>query len=160
MKVASWSNRIQELNTKSTLIEDIYWFVAFGIEILIKSSMVVSLMSISLLISLAHLPASSNLLKTQRGSIIWIPALRRQGTSHLLSFRGKVYLKKETDVFLKRLSKKLADKWHRLYAQTSSFVKTCFTISLASAKNRRLRGSRIMTRKISHRVDWGNGAGF
>jgi len=68
-------------------------------------------------------------------------------------------LGKEADTFLKRLSKKLADKWRRPYSQTVSFVKTRFAISLVRAKNRCIRGSRIPTGKISYRVDWEDGAG-
>ena len=82
----------------------------------------------------------------------------RHFTPFVVSCEG--LLGREADVFLKRLSQKLADKWHRPYAQTSSFVKTRFAISLVRAKNRCLRGSRIMTRKISHRVDWEDGAGL
>ena len=69
-------------------------------------------------------------------------------------------LGKEADVILKRLSKNLADKWYRPYSQTLSFVKTRFAISLVRAKNRYFRGSRIMTSKIFHRVDWEDGAGL
>ena len=53
---------------------------------------------------------------------------------------------------------KLAEKWHRPYSQTVSFVKTHFAISLIRAKNRCLRGSRIPTGRISHGVDWEDGA--
>ena len=55
---------------------------------------------------------------------------------------------------------KLAEEWHRPYSQTLSFVKICFAISLVRAKNRCLRGSRIPTGRISHRVDWEDGAGL
>ena len=61
---------------------------------------------------------------------------------------------------LKRLSKKLADKWRRPYSQTVSFVKTRFAISLVRAKNQCIRGSRIPTGRISHRVDWEDVAGL
>ena len=64
------------------------------------------------------------------------------------------------DVFLKRLSMKLAEKWRRPYSQTVSFVKTRFAISLVRAKNRCFRGSRIPRGRISHRVDWEDGAGL
>ena len=69
-------------------------------------------------------------------------------------------LGKEADTFLKRLSKKLADKWRRPYSQTVSFVKTRFAISLVRAKNQCIRGSRIPTGRISHRVDWEDGSGL
>ena len=69
-------------------------------------------------------------------------------------------LGKEADVFFKRLSMKLAEKWHRPYSQTVSFVKTRFAISLVRAKNRCFRGSIIPTERISHRVDWEDGAGL
>ena len=58
---------------------------------------------------------------------------------------------KIADVFLKRLSMKLAEKWH---------VKTRFAISLIRAKNSCLRGSRIPTGRILHRVSWEDGAGL
>ena len=68
---------------------------------------------------------------------------------------------KEADGFLKKtLQFFLADKWHRPYAQTLSFVKIRFAISLVRAKNRSFRGSRIMTGTISYRVDWENGVGL
>ena len=54
----------------------------------------------------------------------------------------KVLIRKEADVFLKRLSMKLAKIWHRPYS-----------------KNRCLRGSRIPTGRISHGVDWEDGVG-
>ena len=41
---------------------------------------------------------------------------------------------KEANVFLKRLSMKLAEKWHRPYSQTVRFVKHRF-VSLPRAKN-------------------------
>ena len=66
-------------------------------------------------------------------------------------------LRKEAGVFLKRLSMKLAEKWHRPYSQTVSFVKTRFAISLVRAKNGCLRGSRIPTGRLSHRVTWKDG---
>ena len=52
---------------------------------------------------------------------------RRHFTPFVVSCEG--ILGKEANVFLKRLSKNLADKWHRPYAQTLSFVKTRFAIS-------------------------------
>ena len=45
-----------------------------------------------------------------------------------------ILLGKEANVFLKRLSIKLAEKWHRPYFQTVSFVKTRFAISFGSSK--------------------------
>jgi len=83
---------------------------------------------------------------------------RRHFTPFVVSCEG--LLGKEADVFLKRLSTKIADKWHRLYSQTISFVKARFAISLVRAKNRCFRGSRIPTGRISHRVDWEDGAGL
>ena len=55
----------------------------------------------------------------------------------------EVLLGKEVDLFLKRLSMKIAEKGHRPYSQTVSFVKPRFTISLVRTKNRCLRGSII-----------------
>ena len=55
------------------------------------------------------------------------------------------------------ISMKLAEKWHWSYSQTVSFVKTRFAISLVRAKNRCLRGSRIPTGRLSHRVTWKDG---
>ena len=78
-------------------------------------------------------------------------AQRRHFISCVVSCEGM--LGKEDDVFLKILSKTLADKWH----QTLSFVKTRFAISIVRAKNKCFRGSRIKTSKISHRVDWEDG---
>ena len=69
-------------------------------------------------------------------------------------------LGKEADVFLKNLAKKLAKKWERPYSRTIAFVRTRFAISMVRAKNRCLRGSRIMTNSISRRVDWEDGAGL
>jgi len=85
-------------------------------------------------------------------------AQRRLFTPFVVSCEG--FLGKEADVFLKRLSMKLAEKWHRPYSQTVSFVKTRFAISLVRAKNRCFRGSRIPAGRISHRVDWKDGAGL
>ena len=78
---------------------------------------------------------------------------RRHFTPFVVSCEG--LLGKEADVFFKRLSMKLAEKWHRPYSQTVSFVKTRFAISLVRAKNRCIRGSRIC-----HRVDWDDGVGL
>ena len=83
---------------------------------------------------------------------------RRHFTPFVVSCEG--LLGKEEDLCLKRLSMKLAEKWHRSYSQTVSFVKTRFAISLVRAKNRRFRGSRIPTGRISHRVDWEDRAGL
>ena len=83
---------------------------------------------------------------------------RRNFTPFVDSCEG--LLGKEADVFLKRLSMKLAEKWHRPYSQTVSFVKTRFAISLVRAKNRCFRGSRILTGRISHSVDWEERAGL
>ena len=83
---------------------------------------------------------------------------RRHSTPFEVSCEG--LLGKEADVFLKRLSMKLAEKWHRPYSQTVSFVKTRFAISLVRAKNRCIRGSRIPTGIICNRVDWDDGAGL
>jgi len=85
-------------------------------------------------------------------------AQRLHFTPFLVSYEG--LLGKEADVFLKRLAMKVAEKWHRPYSQTVSFVKTRFAISLVRAKNRCLRGSRIPTGRISYRVDWEDGAGL
>ena len=82
---------------------------------------------------------------------------RRLFTPFVVSCEG--LFGKEADVFLKRLSMKLAEKWYRPYSQTVSFVKTRFAISLVRAKNRCFLGSRIPTGRISHRVDWEDGAG-
>ena len=83
---------------------------------------------------------------------------RRLFTPFVVSCDG--LLGKGADVFLKRLSMKLAKKWHRSYSQTVSFVMTRFDISLVRAKNRCFRGSRIPTEIISHGVDWKDGAGL
>ena len=69
-EVTNWSNPIQELNTKSTLIEGIYWFVAVAIWILIVSSIFALLMAISLLILLANLPVPPNLQRMQKGKYL------------------------------------------------------------------------------------------
>ena len=83
---------------------------------------------------------------------------RRHFTPFVVSCEG--LLGKEADVFLKRLAIKLAEKWHRPYSQTVSFVKTRFSISLVRAKKPCLRGSRIPTGRISYRVNWEDGAGL
>ena len=85
-------------------------------------------------------------------------AQRRHFTPFAVSY--ECMLGKEVYVFLKRLSMKLAEKWHMPYSQTVSFVKTRFAISLVRAKNRCFRGSRIPTGRISHRVDWEDGTGL
>ena len=64
---------------------------------------------------------------------------RRYFTPFVVSCEG--LLGKEADTFLKRLSKKLADKWRRPYSQAVNFVKTRFAISLVRAQNRCIRGS-------------------
>ena len=83
---------------------------------------------------------------------------RRHFTPFVVSYEG--LLKKEVDTFLKRLSKKLADKWRRPYSQVVSFVKTRFAISLVRSKNRCIRGSIISTGRILYRDDWKDGAGL
>ena len=83
---------------------------------------------------------------------------RRHFTPSVVSCEG--IFGKEANVFLKRLSKNLADQWYRAYAHTLNFVDSRFAISLVRAKNRCFRGLRIMTNKISHRVDWEDSAGL
>ena len=83
---------------------------------------------------------------------------RRLFTPFVVSCEG--LLGKEVDTFWKSLSKKLVDKWRRPYSQIVSFIKTCFAIMLLCTKNRCIRGSRIPTGRISHRVDWEDGAGL
>ena len=85
-------------------------------------------------------------------------AQRRHFTSCVVSCEGMHW--KEDDVLLKILSKKLADKGYQPYSQTLSFVKTRFAISIVRAKKKCFRGSRIMTSKISHHVDWEDGGGL
>ena len=87
-----------------------------------------------------------------------LPQAEKLFTPFVVSCEG--LLGKEAGTFLKRLSKKLADKWRRPYSQAVSFVKTRFAISLVRAKNRCIRGSRIPTGRISHRVDWEDVAGL
>ena len=64
------------------------------------------------------------------------------------------------NIFKKRLSMRLAEKWKQPYSQTVSFVRTRFLIALVRAKNRCLRGSRVLTKRISNKIDWEDGAGL
>ena len=83
---------------------------------------------------------------------------RRHFTPFVVSCEGM--MGREANSFIRRLSKRLSKKWFRPYSKTVSFVRTRFAISLVRAKNRCLRGSRIMTDSISRRVDWEDGAGL
>ena len=157
MKATSSLNLKQECHVESTLIETISSYEASATETPIASQMFASVMLLRLLTGLVNLPAWYNLLRTTKKKYLE-PCVeqRRHFTRFVVSCEG--LLGKEADVFLKRLSMKLAEKWHRPYSQTVSFVKTRFAISFVRAKNRCLRGSRIPTGRISHRVDWEDGA--
>ena len=83
---------------------------------------------------------------------------RRHFTPFVVSCEGM--MGREADSFIRCLSKRLSKKWFRPYSKIVNFVRTRFAISLVRAKNRCLRGSRIMTDSISKRVDWEDGAGL
>ena len=67
---------------------------------------------------------------------------------------------READAFIRRLALRLSKKWHRPYSRTVSFIRSRFAISLVRAKNRCLRGSRIMADAISRRIEWEDVAGL
>ena len=100
-----------------------------------------------------------NIPRTQRKDSVWMSALSREGALHPLSYLVKVFLEKKRISFT-RLTMKLAEKCHRPYYQTVSFVKSRFAVSLVRTKKRCIRGSTISTNRISHRVDWEDGAGL
>ena len=67
---------------------------------------------------------------------------------------------REAKNFMKRLSMRLAEKWKQPYSQTVSFVRTRFYIALVRAKNRCFCGFRVLTKRISNKIDWEDGDGL
>ena len=86
-------------------------------------------------------------------------ALSREGAIHPLSYLVKVFLEKKRILFT-RLTMKLAEKCHQPYYQTISFIKSRFTVFFVRTKKRCFRGSTFSTNRISHSVDWEDGAGL
>ena len=61
---------------------------------------------------------------------------------------------------MKRLAKKLADKWNRPCSSTIGLLRTRFAINLVRSKNRCIRGARTPCDLMSHKLDREDGAGF
>ena len=61
---------------------------------------------------------------------------------------------------MKRLAKKLADKWRRPYSSTVGLLRTRFAINLVKSKHCCIRGARTSLDFISHKLDWEDGAGL
>lgn len=70
----------------------------------------------------------------------------------------RIMMGKEANTFIRRLAQCLSKKWHRPYSRNVGFIRSRFAISLVRAKNRCLRGSRVMSNSISRRIDWDDGA--
>lgn len=83
---------------------------------------------------------------------------RRHFTPFVVSCEG--LFGKEADFFMKRLAKKLADKWKRPYSTTISLLRTRFAINLVRSKNRCIRGARSSVTSMSFPIDWEDGAGL
>ena len=83
---------------------------------------------------------------------------RRHFTPFAVSCEGM--FGREASFFMKRLAKKLADKWNRPYSNTISLLKTRFAINLVRSKQRCIRGARTSLDLISHKFDWEDGAGL
>ena len=79
-------------------------------------------------------------------------------TSFVVSCEG--LLGKEASTFLQGLSKRLSDKWNLPYYTTISFVRARFSIALVRAKNRFIRGSRILSSYVSQEINWEDGTGL
>ena len=65
----------------------------------------------------------------------------------------------EANNLIKQLAKKLAEKWSLHYSQICGLIRARVSIAIARATHLCLRGSRNSARKISHRVQWDDGAG-
>jgi len=83
---------------------------------------------------------------------------RRHFTPFVVSCEG--LFGKEASFFMKRLGKKLADKWRRPYSSTISLLRTRFAINLVRSKHRCIRGARTSLDFISQKLDWEDGAGL
>ena len=77
---------------------------------------------------------------------------RRHVCPFVVSCEGMIG--REANIFMKRLSMRLVKKWKQPYSQTVSFVRIRFPIALVRAKNRYIRGSRVLTKRISNKIDW------
>jgi hypothetical protein len=83
---------------------------------------------------------------------------RRHFSPFVVSTDG--LLGREASCFAKRLSQKLAIKWHRPLSHVTGYVKTRLSIAIIRATHLCLRGSRIPTHKMSRQPLWEDGAGL
>ena len=102
--MANGSNSIQELNAKSILIEEIYWFLAFGIGILIEI-IDVRIVDVNQPSYLSRKPTS--IIKSVENEKIKVFGALLRAKKALYSFlvvSCEGLLGKKGNVFLKRLS--------------------------------------------------------
>ena len=65
----------------------------------------------------------------------------------------------EANNLLRRIAKKLAEKWDLPYSQICGLVRARVSIAIARTTHLCLRGSRIPANKTSRRILWEDGAG-
>lgn len=65
----------------------------------------------------------------------------------------------EANNLIRRIAKRLAEKWDLPYSQICGMVRARVSIATARATHLCIRGSRVPASKISHRVQWDDGAG-
>ena len=67
---------------------------------------------------------------------------------------------KEASFFMKRLAKKLADKWNQPYSSMIGLLRTRFAVNLVRSKYHCIRGTRTSLDFMSYKLDWEDGAGL
>ena len=67
---------------------------------------------------------------------------------------------KEASFFIKRLAKKLADKWNQPYSLTISLLRTRFAVNLVRSKHHCIHGTRTSLDFMSYKLDWEDGVGL
>jgi hypothetical protein len=65
----------------------------------------------------------------------------------------------EANNLIKRIAGMLAEKWDLPYSQTCGLLRARVSIAIARATHLCLRGSRVPASRISHKVQWDDGAG-
>ncbi len=99
-------------------------------------------------------------LKKEKKNKYWKPCenQRRHFTFFVVSTVGMFGF--EARVFLKRLTKLLAEEWKKPYSVVMGFINARMSIALVRATNRCIRGSRIPASYRSNRFRWEGGAGL
>jgi len=73
-------------------------------------------------------------------------------TPFIISCKG--LFGKEASFFMKRLAKKLANKWNRPYSSTISLLWTRFAVNLVRSKYRYICGAQTSLDFMSYKLDW------